>query len=131
MPQLPVRPSGLSLERRRGEVQRSLEVQDDIAKLSYFLSFTGAGEASVEVNFPCRFVDLPHCSDGFSVDPTTVLTAKNFPWATCGARFKTEERAGRTFYIGATLIVVMGGTRRQKLMIHWAAEGKAIVGPIS
>lgn len=127
----PVTPPQHPAEARRAQVERQVSVQDGVTRLTYLLTFSGAGEQIVTVNFPCRFIDLPACSDSFHMEPGSVLEDRNFPWASCGALFDTEERAGHTYYIGAKLIAVMGGGRRQRMTVHWTAEGKAIVGPVT
>lgn len=126
----PIRPTQLSLERRRGTVERASGASDDVTRVSYFLTFHGAGEAAVTVNFPVRFIDKPASSSSYDLEQGTVLEDFNFPWASCGALFTTEQIAGRTFYTGAKLVVVMGGARRQRMTVHWHAEARAVVGPI-
>lgn len=128
----PVTPPQLPAEARRAQIDRQVTVQDGVTTLKYFLTFNGAGEASVDVNFPCRFIDVPTIGGGFHMAPGSVLTAKNYPWCGVpGAIFVTEERGGKTYYIGATVILVMGGTRRQKMTVHVTFEAKAIVGPVN
>ncbi len=118
-----------AVERRRGEVERQLSIQDGIAHLSYSLSFKGAGEAIVDVNLPCWFSEVPAVTSGFTMDSSTVLEDGNFPWASAGMMLDSEVIGGRGYYTTGRIIVVMGGTRTQKMVVHCVAVGKAITAP--
>lgn len=126
----PVTPPQHPFEARRAEVERMQAVQDDLTAVRYRLAFQGAGEQLVEVHFPCRFIDEPFVSSGFSLAEDAVLVDGNYPWASAGAMLLTEEIAGHVYYVGAQVVVVVGGDGEQEIIVHVGFEAKAIIGPV-
>lgn len=118
-----------AVERRRGEVERQLSIQDGVAQLSYSLTFQGAGESIIEVNLPCWFSEIPAVTSGFTMDSNSVLEDLNFPWASAGMILNSQDVGGRFYYTTGRIIVVMGGTRTQRMTVHCVAVGKAITAP--
>lgn len=128
---IPVATVQTAVERRRGEVERQVSVQDGITHLSYSMTFTGAGEAAIDVNFPCKFIEIPAVTSGFTMAMGAVLENRNFPWASAGIILNEDLVGGRTYYGSGTIIVVMGGTRTQRMTVHCSAVGKAVTAPSS
>lgn len=129
---IPIRPTQLAAERRRGEIERATQMQGQVFRISYFLKIEGSGETSVDVNFPVRFQERPAVSSGGELAEGTVLEDGNFPWCSAMAsNWVTEERNGQTYYTGCRVIVVVGGTERQVSAVHFTVEGKALQSPVT
>lgn len=128
----PVVPPQYPAEARRARVERQQSVEDGVTTLAYRLHFTTVGEQSVELNFPCRFINEPVVGGGgFSLAPGSVLEPRRYPTASAGALFETETLAGHVYYVGALAVIVMTGSRRQQMTVHLSFTGKAIVGPVT
>lgn len=123
----PLRP----LEVRRGEIARVEALAGGIFKVSYSFLCSGAGEGSVDVNFPVAFYERPHCSQGGSLADGSTVEDGNYPWcAAMGADWVTEVRGGATYYVGCTVILVLAGKTGQEAWIDFGAEGKALQAPL-
>lgn len=129
---LPVSPPQMSFEQRRGTVDRQAAIQGGVFRVSYFLEVSGDGESTIDVNFPVAFSEYPSCYSGGALQPGQVLVAGNFP--TCSVMvgtWKTQEKGSHLYYIGATLILVVGGPTTQLSVLHFHAEGKALQNPLT
>ena len=127
---VPVRPPQLAFERRRGEVERGRSVQGQNFKITYFLEVSGAGESSVDVNFPVHFSEKPGVSFGGELLAGSVIEPANYP--TCSvmvSAWKTDPTKNHPYYTGATLLLVVTGAATQRTALHFHAEGKALVAP--
>lgn len=131
MPLLPVSPPQMSFEQRRGTIDRQQAIQGQVFRVSYFMEVSGDGESTVDVNFPVAFSEYPSCYMGGALAPGQVLVATNFPWCSVMvAAWKTDIKNGHLYYIGATLVLVVGGPTSQVCILHYHAEGKALQNPV-
>lgn len=106
-------------------------VQGQTFRLCYFLNVNGAGETTVNLNFPILFQERPALSCAGELAEGSVLQAGSFPWCSAMvASWVTEERNGQTYYTGAKVAVVVGGPSRQKSIVHMNVEGKALQSPV-
>lgn len=128
---LPVSPPQMSFEQRRGTVDRQQAIQGGVFRVSYFMEMAGDGEATIDVNFPVGFTEYPACFMGGALAPGQVLVDGNFPWCSVMVgTWKTLEKGNRSFYVGATLVLTVGGPTSQNSILHFHVEGKALQNPI-
>lgn len=120
-------------ERRRGEVERSESMYGRVFTVVGFIELNGCGEALVDVNFPVWFIERPAIGGAGEVGEGAVLTGANYPIFSVGAvKWVTEDKpGGARYYTGAQLAVVVLGPSNQKSVIHWQAQGKALVAPLN
>lgn len=119
-----------AIQGRRGQVERARSVYGRTHRLNGFLDVIGAGEAVTDVAFPVWFNERPSMSFGGELGPNEVLEDGNFPTVSVVVKnWVTEERAGATYYVGATLVVVTTGALTQTMTVHWQAEAVALVNP--
>lgn len=127
MPPRPIIPAQLPLEKRRSQIDRVTNATGDTFRVSYRIGLDGSGETTVTVNFPVQFSERPTVSSGGELHPEETLVAGNYPWWSVGvADWITEDLAGRTYYVGADLVIVCGGPTGQLSYAHFTAEGKAL-----
>jgi hypothetical protein len=127
----PIRPQQQAFEARRGTLERARSITGQQYKVSFFVEVHGAGETTVAVNFPVKFQEKPIVTSGGELAPGSVLQATNFPWCSVmvGSWDLDPTITDHDYYIGATLVIVVGGTDTQRAIIHFSAEGKALVSP--
>lgn len=120
-----------AIERRRGEVERARSVQGQTFRVTYMVSVRGSGECTVDVNFPVKFSEKPGVSHGGELAPGAVLESSNFP--TCSVMVKDwvlDPLENHKYYVGATLVLVVTGPSDQDAILHFHAEGKALIAPV-
>lgn len=126
----PVRPPTLSFERRRADVERAVSVQGQNFKASYFIDVSGAGETAVDINFPVKFQERPGISFGGELATGSAVVAANYPTVSVVVgRWNISPNYNHEYYIGAQLLIVVGGSANQRMTVHVHAEGKALVAP--
>lgn len=92
----------------------------------------GAGEIIVHVNFPCVFTERPLMGSGAALDTNQPIAAGNLPTSSVVVgKYDFSGIDTSTKYTGADLVVVTTGEPTQKIWIHWAFTGKAVVNPIN
>ena len=94
----------------------------------------GVGEVSFDVDFPIKFIEVPHLSFGAELDKTSVATATKFPTVSvCVTDWRNEDQSlgHEGLYIGASLGVVVGGQAGQAIWVHWTFDGKALRTPLA
>jgi hypothetical protein len=135
-PPAPVRPPTVApLEARRGTAARLDSITGKVHRIQGLFTVTltgdGGGEATHDVNFPVWFIEHPHFTFGFEMAADQVLTAGKYPTLSLGVlRWAMKPYpAGVSYYIGATLVVVVGGVDKQVQLVHWQVEGKALRNP--
>lgn len=109
---------------------------DSVVKLhraTGFVTVQGTGEASLDVYFPVWYVERPGISFGCELDAGHSAVEGSFPTASVVVgRWITETRGDlSTWYRGAHLLIVTTGTEGHQVIIHWHAEGKAMVNPLN
>ncbi len=119
------------IEAQRSRLERAKSVQAGVQRAIGFVEVTGAGESLVEVQFSVWFTERPWLSFGGELIENAVLKDKNFPTVSVVIKnWVTKTKNNATYYYGATLILVTGGTSDQKLVVHWQVEGMALVNPL-
>lgn len=116
--------------RRRSEQIQEFTVKQH--RVTHFIDVDGAGEVSVDVNFPVKFIEKPAISSGAAeLRDGEVLTAGQFPTANCTVvKWVLDELdETRVYYVGAQLGVVTTGPESQKLTVHVSMEGRALRNP--
>lgn len=131
-----MRPHSLpgALEGRRHEVERSTSILADRLEVEGFVELTGAGEATLEVEFPVAFTEIPSISDGGHLIEGQVLVAGQFPrWNVGVAQWRTmPNRPGAApLYTGALLVIVAEGPEGMRSVAHYQFRGRALRNPIS
>lgn len=127
----PVSTVQLQQNRRRGEIERARSIEGQLYVVSYMFDMVGPGEQTRDVNFPVWFQEKPVCSFGGELGDNNVLRDGNFPWCSVMvAEWDTEDVNSTTFYRGATLVLVCGGSGGGDATLHWRAEGKALANPV-
>lgn len=135
IPQLPgptPGPTTAPLEDRRGTVSRIEAQSGEVFRVQGLFHYDGAGEASVEVNFPVWFIEHPFPTFGGELAPNQSPTAGEFPTVSVVVLgWKMQDYPGGvSYYIGAYLGVVTTGPADQKMLVSWQVEGKALNNPI-
>lgn len=125
--------AGLPFEKRRSDLEH-LEAQTiGPMRVSGFEKVVDSGEVAFDVEFGLWFVERPAMSFGGELDDTQPLTERRFPtvsvvvfrWIKAQA-----DRPGGGYFTGATLAVVTTGPVDLKMIVHWQAEGRAMVNPV-
>ncbi len=120
------------LAQRLGELQRSASMEISPRRAMGEVTVVGAGEASVDVNFPVWFTEKPSFSFGGELAEGHSPEATNFPTISVMVlSWVTEERGYTIYYVGAKLGIVTTGVASHSVIAHWAAEGKAMQNPRS
>lgn len=119
------------LEARRGRVERSKSAQGRVHAVDGFVQTLGAGETTVDIEFPVSFIERPCFTFGGELGENEVLEDGNFPTISLVVKnWKLATRGGADYYVGATLIVVSTGTTTQKMIAHWKMEAVALTNPL-
>ncbi len=130
---MPVFPSSIQtpIEQRRGQVERGRSVEGRVHRVIGSVSLNGAGEVLVDVNFPVWFQEVPNMSFGGEMVENEPIVAGRFPTISVVVKsWVKQKRDLADYYAGATLIVVSTGQTNQRMIAHWAAEGKALRNPL-
>ncbi len=138
MPPIPVqrgivRPATTApFDARRGAVNRMESMSGRVHRVQGFFTVTGAGEVSVEVDFPVWFIENPVITFGGELAPNEFPEAGSYPTVSVVVlAWKKEDRPGDvSYFIGAHLGAVTTGKSGQILIVHWQMEGKALINPI-
>lgn len=122
-----------AVEQRRAEIGR---VQDTTVKLhrnTGFVTVQDPGEVALDVNFPIWFVERPGMAFGGELAEGHSAEETNFPTVSVVVlRWITKTRGDlSTWWTGATLGIVTTGREGHKMVVHWHAEGKAMVNPLN
>lgn len=111
--------------------ERQASVYAQVETVTGFVQITGAGELTVDVNFPARFLEKPAMSGAGELMEGQVLVAGALPtFSLVISKWKMEELDRfRRYYVGATLVVVTTGPAAQRMWGHWQATGVALLAP--
>jgi hypothetical protein len=116
------------------EAARVSESSAEFQVVQGFLTVDKAGEVSVDVNFPVRFIERPSLSFGGELDGNHFPEAGNYPTVSVVVARWTKDLIDTTrdegFYSGATLMVVTTGKSDQKMIVHWQMSGRAFKNPV-
>lgn len=122
--------AGRSVNPLQGFQGRQLEVVG-------LIEIVGAGEATVDVSFPVRFVEHPSFSFGGEMVENSAITAGQHPTISIMVlRWMTEEATPGTLeqdqqiFVGASLIIVTTGIPDQRQRAHFQVRGRGIVSPV-
>jgi hypothetical protein len=119
-------------EQRRSEVAHVDDQSIRPTRVTGFELTVGAGEATVNVDFPVWFVEKPSMSFGGEFEKNEYLVERRFPTVSVVVvewKIALPDRPGGGWYVGAILATVTTGRREQRVWVHWQAEGKAIRNP--
>lgn len=117
-------------ETRRGVVDRTSAMGVNDTKITGTHQIEHAGEISIDVAFPVRFVEEPDPSFGGVMSPNQAPEASNFPTVSVVVlQWFTVEANGATHYVGARLAIVTTGKADHKMRVKWHMEGRAIRNP--
>jgi hypothetical protein len=96
-----------------------------------FFDVVGSGEALLDVPFPVWFMERPLFTFGGEMAPDQVLTTGAYPTLSVLVhRWRMKDHPGaKSYFTGATFIVVSGGADDQKLLVHWQMQGTALRNP--
>ena len=133
MPNTPFRQQNV-METRRREVERVDEMLVKVYFVHGKILVEGTGEATVDVNFPVLFTEMPNLSHGWSLDEDSnqFATTGEFPTVNVGAVTWAKEGVTdgfRGYYRAATLGLIITGKEDQKLWVHWTMVAKALRNP--
>lgn len=127
-------PVARGLEARRTQVERIEGMAGQVTTVHGFIELEGAGELTIPVKFPIRFIEKPSFSFGAEMAENEQIVVKKFP--TCSGvvltwAFGVREDTGDRYYDGCTLIVVTTGQETQRMIFHYQMEGKALRNPLT
>lgn len=133
---------GLSVPQLRGglqafqaqhaaDVTRQRQLEGREHRILGEVSVTGAGEVVFPVSFPVWFWERPSVSFGAELATNEKLVAGKYPTVSVVVqKWRTVRRDLHDFYTGADLLIVTTGhDDRQRSIVHWQAEGRALVNP--
>lgn len=125
-------PTTAPFDARRGTINRIESMTGKVHRVQGFFTLTGAGELSVEVDFPVWFIENPICSFGGELAANEFPEAGFYPTVSVVVlAWKKEDRPGDVSYFsGAHLGAVTTGKAGQVLVVHWQMEGKALRNPL-
>lgn len=124
-------PTVAPLEARRGAANRLESITGKVHSIQGWFTLKGSGEALLDVSFPVWFLERPLFTFGAEMAADQVLTVGSYPtisvivhrWA------MKDFPGGVSYWKGATLIAVSGGSDEQALLVHWQVQGKALRNP--
>jgi hypothetical protein len=128
-----VRPATTApFDQRRGAVNRIEAMTGKVHRVQGFFTLTGAGERSVEVDFPVWFVENPVLTFGGELAPNEFPEAGYYPTVSVVVlawKLKTPTPEVN-YYVGAHLGAVTTGKAAQVLIVHWQVEARALRNPL-
>jgi hypothetical protein len=128
------------LEQRRGDIERIREFGIRPHRVHGFHEFTldladGALQCDIgEIDFPVWFVERPAFS--FGAETVDEMLAEEIPEleyppsvsvVVVGWKYALNERPGGGYYTGAKLAITASGRPGEAFLIHWQADGQALV----
>ena len=122
----------LPFERRRADLSQVEQQSIRHTRVTGFELTVGAGEATVEVDFPVWFTEKPSMSFGGELEENEYLVERKFPTVSVVVvswKKAQADRPGGGWYVGAVLATVTTGRTEHRMWVHWQAEGKAITNP--
>lgn len=127
---VPQRPFEQPFEARRGEVERARRVQGSVYEVWGTVDVIKPGEGLVDVDFPVGFSEKPTISGAGELAEGMVLEDGRFPtWNVGVYKWKKTVRDGKSYYVGATLVLVVTGSLDMNSTVHWQMKGRALVNP--
>lgn len=130
----PFRPLAGTLEQRRVDVERVEGMAGALHSVVGFIEITNAGEVTVDISFPVRFIERPAFTFGAEMQENSQIIAGSFPTVSGVVlrwNFGIRDESGARYYDGATLIIVNTGTTDQQMIFHYKMEGKALRNPLA
>jgi hypothetical protein len=116
--------------KRQSDNQRIFDSMGATHDISGVFLVDAAGEATLTVNFPVRFIERPCFTFGSELHLDTVPIAGNFPEVNVViSRWVTEGDTAKRYFRGCTFLVKTRGPISQRVWIHWRVSGKAITNP--
>jgi hypothetical protein len=127
-----------AFEHRRGEVERGRAVEGGVFIVEGVIALTGTGEATVDVNFPVRFIEKPVLVGGGGAADNQRIVVGEYPRWNVGVlrwhRVIDEEFPDQPTYKGCTLLIIVEGATQDATTFlseaYWSARGKALNNPI-
>lgn len=119
-------------ERRRNQLERIAELGVALTEATGTMTVAGVGEMSREVGFTVFFLERPALSIGWEIADEAVPTPGNWPVVSAGIFrwLRKDMGAGRKYYSGAQIGVVVQASADQKITVHWSVRGKAFRNPV-
>lgn len=106
-------------------------VQAKIFQVYGRIEFSGAGENTFTSPFPVWFVEVPQLNFGGELKEGTVLVPGSYPTVNCLiGSWSTRVRHRKTYYVGATFVVVITGPATTEGLVHWQLEGVGLMNPL-
>lgn len=133
MAAVPLRRQGI-LEKRREDVRRIDSMTVKVTRVSGRVLVVGAGEASVDIEFPIVFCEMPIFNFGAALADGHSPLAGSFPTISAVVSTWEIEGAGPGVtgrYTACGLAIVAGGQEDQQMWLHYSFEGKAIRNPLN
>lgn len=117
--------------RQASDVVRQHQLEGREHRILGEVNVSGAGEAVVAVSFPVWFWARPSMSFGAELGTNEKLVDGKYPTVSVIVqKWRTVRRDLHDFYVGADLLVVTTGhPDKQRAVVHWQAEGPALVNP--
>jgi len=121
-----------AFDRRAAAAARIAAARVQQANQAGTFTVTGTGEATFVVTFPLIFMDKPIFTFGSELGPNQTLVAGSFPTASATvSQWTTKSGTLKvTYYIGATIVVVVTGpagatgATGQSMQIHYNFTGR-------
>lgn len=122
-----------AMEQRRGTISRIHDVTVKLHRTSGFVTVQDPGEVALDVHFPLWYVERPGMSFGGELADGHSAEATNFPTVSVVVLRWLKQTRGDIgqWFTGATLGIVTTGREGHKMIVHWHAEGKAMVNPLN
>jgi hypothetical protein len=115
-----------ALNQRRAKEASMNEFGVQQFNLSGQLKISGAGETSVEVKFPVRFLEKPMFSCGWELEGNQDLVHGAFPGGHCVVYqwiYTDVPAAQHRFFTGAKLAIQTRGTNHQNMFLVYHFSG--------
>ena len=122
-----------ALEQRRGELGRVGDMSVKLHRCTGFVTVQDAGEVALDVYFPVHYVERPGMSFGGELAEGHSPEETNFPTVSVVVLRWIKQKRGEMseWFVGANLGIVTTGREAHQMIVHWHAEGKAMVNPLN